>query len=194
MGAGASATCTVSGGIINTITITNNGSGYNVLPTINLVGGGGTGANIVPSFVRTYTYSWFVPDIVVNDLAKLSAINIIATGFTATTPYTYRVLGLQYDSRDSFFSDYGNPIVSIAQNTNVCSYGSLGGTDFCIILTPQTIKQITISVDDSIATKNSGQLASIAFIIALEIVEYNPEYEEISDAYAQGSSHLKLNF
>ena len=84
--------------------------------------------------------------------------------------------------------------MSIAQNTNVCSYGSLGGTDFCIILTPQTIKQITISVDDSIATKNSGQLASIAFIIALEIVEYNPEYEEISDAYAQGSSHLKLNF
>ena len=88
MGAGASATCTVSGGIINTITITNNGNGYNVLPTINLVGGGGTGANIVPSFVRTYSYSWFVPDIVVNDLAKLSAINIIATGFTATTPYT----------------------------------------------------------------------------------------------------------
>ena len=84
--------------------------------------------------------------------------------------------------------------MSIAQNTNVCSYGSLGGTDFCIILTPQTIKQITISVDDSIATKNSRQLASIAFIIAFEIVEYNPEYEEISDAYAQGSSHLKLNF
>ena len=76
---------------------------------------------------------------------NLHIINIIATGFTASTPYTYRILGLQYDSRDSFFSDYGMPILSMAQNTNVCSYGSLGGGQFCIILTPQTINSITIS-------------------------------------------------
>ncbi len=82
------------------------------------------------------------PDFTINDLTKLSAINIIATGFSTTSPYTYRILGLQYDSHDSCFSDYGAPILYMAHNSNVCSYGSLGGNSFAIILTPQTIRQI----------------------------------------------------
>ena len=104
-----------------------------------------------------------------NDLARLSAINIIATNFNTATPYTYRILGLQYDSRDSFFSDYGQPILNMAQNVNVCSYGSLGGGQFCIILTPQTINSTTISVDDDITVKGSGQAATVNFVIATEI-------------------------
>ena len=193
-GAGATATCTVSGGGINTITMTNNGQNYTVLPTVTITGGGGSGAVLTPSFARTMTYTWNVPDIVINDLAKLSAINIVATGYNTTTPYTYRINGLQYDSRDSFFSDYGQPILSMAQNVNVCSYGSLGAGEFCIILTTQTIKQITISVDDSITSKNVGIASSINFVIALEITEFNPEYEETSDPYSQASSQLKLHY
>ena len=194
MGANATATCTVSGGVIQSVSMTNNGSGYNTLPTITLTGGGGSGGVLTPSFLRTFTYSWNVPDICINDLAKLAAINIVATGFTTTTPYTYRILGLQYDSRDSYFSDYGNPILSMAQNVNVCSYGSLGGDQFCIILTPQIIKQISISVDDDLTNKGSGQSASINFVIALEITEYNPTYEEVGDVYAESSSRVKLHF
>jgi hypothetical protein len=66
-----------------------------------------------------------IPDIVINDLGRLFAVNILASGYTATTPYTFRVLGLQYDSRNSFYSDYGNPILSMAQQTNMCSYSSV---------------------------------------------------------------------
>jgi hypothetical protein len=194
MGSGATATCTVSAGGINTITVTNNGMNYNKLPTITITGGGGSGAVLTPSFFKTYSYSWFVPDVVINDLAKLSAVNIVATGYNTTTPYIYRVNGLQYDSRDSYFSDYGQPILSMAQNTNICSYGSLGGGTFSIILTSQTIKQITISVDDSITTKGSGQASSIDFVIALEIDEFNPEYEQTNDPYSQAASHLKLQY
>ena len=62
----------------------------------------------------------------------------------------------------------------MTQNTNVCSYGSLGGGKFCIILTPQTINSISISVDDDITNCGSGQLASINFVIAIEIEEYDP--------------------
>ena len=193
-GAGATATCTVSGGVINTVTMTNNGQNYTILPTITITGGGGSGGVLTPSFARTMTYTWNVPDVVINDLAKLSAINIVATGYNTTTPYTYRINGLQYDSRDSFFSDYGQPILSMAQNVNICSYGSLGGGDFCIILTSQTIRQIVISVDDSITSKNVGMSSSINFVIALQIVEFNPEYEETSDPYAQASSQLKLHY
>ena len=111
--------------------------------------------------------------------------------FRSTTPYTYRINGLQYDSRDSFFSDYGQPILSMAQNVNVCSYGSLGGNSFAIILTPQVMKQICISVDDDITTMNSGILANINFVIALEIEEYNPEYTQIGDPYGEASNRLK---
>jgi len=207
-GTGAVITCSLVATSVGSLVITNGGSNYSSAPTFVFtpVSGGsgasatptinlGTAGVITPSFLRTYTYTWNgIPPLVINDLARLSAINIIATGFTASTPYTYRILGLQYDSRDSFFSDYGQPILSIAQNVNVCSYGSLGGGEFCIILTPQTINSITISVDDDITNKGSGQLASINFVIAIEIEEYDPITTEIGDPYAESVSRLKHMF
>lgn len=207
LGSGAVIAASLTATSVGSIVITNGGIAYTAAPTFVFTPvSGGTGASatatinlgnpavLTPSFLKTYSYSWFVPDVVINDLAKLSAVNIIATGYNLTTPYTYRINNVQYDSRDSFFSDYGQPILSVAQNTNICSYGSLGDGTFSIILTPQTIKQISISVDDSITTKGSGQSSSIAFVIALEIDEYNPEYEQTSDPYAEGSSRLKLHY
>jgi hypothetical protein len=79
----------------------------------------------------------------------------------------------------------------MAQSTNICSYGSLGGNSFCIILTPQTIRQIQISVDDDIANKNTGQLATINFVIALEIEEYDPVLTQVGDPFAEAASKLK---
>ena len=203
-GAGCVITCALVGAAVTGITITNGGLNYTSVPSfVFTVVSGGLGASATPTvtlgteatftvaFTRTYSYTWNIPDITINDLAKLSAINIIATGYTTTTPYTYRILGLQYDSRDSFFSDYGAPILSMAQSTNICSYGSLGGNSFCIILTPQTIRQIQISVDDDITNKNSGQLASINFVIALEIEEYDPVLTQVGDPYSESSSKIK---
>ena len=43
VGYGAVATCTVSNGVINMVTMVNNGTNYNRLPTITVSGGGGTG-------------------------------------------------------------------------------------------------------------------------------------------------------
>ena len=169
-------------------TAVSGGSGASATPTINL----GTAAILTASFNKTYSYTWNgIAPVIVNDLARLSAINIIATNFNTSTPYTYRILGVQYDSRDSFFSDYGQPILSMAQNVNVCSYGSLGGDQFCIILTPQTINSITITVDDDITVKGSGQAASINFVIAIEIEEYDPNVTEIGDVYAESTSRIK---
>ena len=208
-GSGAVITCSLVAAAVGTIVITNGGMNYNTtVPTFvfTAVSGGsgasatatinlGTAAVLTASFNKCYTYTWNgIPPVIVNDLARLSAINIIATGFNTSTPYTYRILGVQYDSRDSFFSDYGQPILSMAQNVNVCSYGSLGGGQFCIILTPQTINSITISVDDDIATKGSGQAASINFVIAIEIEEYDPNMTEIGDVYAESVSRIKNGY
>lgn len=206
-GSGFSATCVVTGGAITSVTITNGGSNYTSTPTIVITAtNGGSGAVLTPtinvgssavltpSFVKCYKYTWNIPDVVINDLAKISAINIISTNFNTTTPYTFRLLGLQYDSRDSYFSDYGNPILSMAQNVNVCSYGSLGGSNFCIILTPQTIRQIQISVDDSISSLDTGIAQNINFVIALAIEEYDPSYTQIGDVYGESASRLKAMY
>ena len=202
-GSGAVITCALVNAITS-INITNGGSNYTSAPTIVFTPtNGGTGASatptitvgtsavITPSFLKTYNYAWDIPGITINDLAKISCINIIATGFATTTPYTYRLIGLQYDSRDSFFSDYGSPILSMAQNTNVCSYGSLGGETFAIILQPQQIRQIQISVDDDITKLNSGQAASISFVIALEIEEYDPNYTQVGDVFGEAANRIK---
>ena len=204
-GSGANLTANLSGASIASIVINSGGSNYTSTPTfVFTVTSGGSGASATPTitvgstatfnvpFLKAYTYTWNIPDIVINDLAKLSAINIISTNFNTSTPYTFRISGLQYDSRDSYFSDYGNPILSMAQNVNVCSYGSLGGSNFCIILTPQTIRQIQISVDDDITTLNSGMNASINFVIALEIEEYDPVYTQVGDVYGESAS--RINF
>jgi len=206
-GSGALITFSLTPTSVGAITITNQGIGYTSPSFVFTPVSGGSGASetptivagtqavITPSFYKTFTYTWKgIPQLNINDLGKLSAINIIANGFNTSTPYTYRILGLQYDSRDSFFSDYGQPILSMAQNINVCSIGSLGGNSFCIILTPQTISSITISVDDDITTKGSGQSANINFVIALQIEEYDPNYTEVGDVYAESASRLKLNY
>ena len=130
----------------------------------------------------------------IEDLAKLSTVNIIATGHTQTTPYTFRIMNLQYDSRNSYFSDFGNPILSLAQGTNICNYGSLSGENFSIILPPQTIRQIEISVDDSITTQNSGVLVAVNFVIAIEIEEYDPIYTQVGDPYGEAISRIKPMF
>jgi hypothetical protein len=86
------------------------------------------------------------------------------------------------------------PILSMAKNVNVCSYGSLGGNSFAIILTPQTINSITITVDDDITVKNSGQAFNINFVIALQIEEYDPQMTQIGDVYAESFSRLKNGY
>ena len=207
-GTGAVITCALVATSVGSIVITNGGSNYNNTPTFVFTPvSGGTGASATATinlgvmatftvaFNKTYSYTWNgIPPIIINDLARLSAINIISTNFNTTTPYTYRINGVQYDSRDSYFSDYGMPILSMAQNVNVCSYGSLGGNSFAIILTPQTINSITITVDDDITVKSSGQASNINFVIALQIEEYDPQTTQIGDVYAESFSRLKNGY
>ena len=206
-GTGATATANISGGKVISLNITNGGTNYSTTPTITITGGGGSGATATPvltlgtratftvAFTRTFTYTWNIPDININDLGKLSVINIVGTS-VAATPYIFRIMGLQYDSRNSFFSDYGNPILSMTQMSNTfTSLGSTGSNNYYIILSPQTIRQIQISIDDSITEKDTGvAVANSNFIMALEIEEYDPVLTRIDDPYQESLSKLKLSY
>ena len=206
-GTGAVITCALVGASVTGITIINGGKNYSTAPSFVFTAvSGGSGASATPTlnlgteatfttaFTRTFTYTWNIPDIAINDLGRLAAVNIVASGYTATTPYTFRVLGLQYDSRNSFYSDYGNPILSIAQQTNMCSFGSVGSSNYNITLSPQTIRQIQISVDDSLTAKDTGVLVAVNFVIAIEIEEFDPVVTEIGDPYKESASRLKLQY
>ena len=206
-GTGATATANIENGNVISLNITNGGTNYSTTPTITITGGGGASATATPvitlgtratftvAFTRTFDYTWNIPDINIDDLGKLAVINIVGTS-VAATPYIFRIMGLQYDSRNSYFSDYGNPILSMTQMSNTfTSLGSTGSNNYNIVLSPQTIRQIQISIDDSITTKDVGVLAANSnFIIALEIEEYDPVITEISDPYSEGASKLKLNY
>jgi len=207
-GVGAVITCSLVGAAVTGITITNGGTNYSTAVSFVFTAtNGGSGASATPTitlgtratftvaFTRTFDYTWNIPDININDLGKLSAINIIGTS-VATTPYIFRIMGLQYDSRSSYFSDYGNPILSMTQMSNTfTSIGSTGSNNYYIILSPQTIRQIQISVDDSITKKDVGVLvANSNFILALEIEEYDPVITRVDDPYSEGASKLKLNY
>jgi len=207
-GTGAVITCALVPSSVGILYITNGGKNYSSTPTFVFTPvSGGTGASASPtlnlgssptftiSFYKTMSYTWNnIPPLIINDLARLSAINIVQTSFNINTIYTYRIKGLQYDSRNSFFSDYGDPILSMAQNVNVCSYGSLGGTPFAIILTPQTINSITITLDDSVVYKGSGTSPSTVFVVALEIEEFDPTITQIGDPYSESFSRLKNGY
>ena len=207
-GAGAVITCSLVGAAVTGITITNGGTNYSTAVSFVFTAtNGGSGASATPTitlgtratftvaFTRTFNYSWDIPDININDLGKLSVITIMGTS-VATTPYIFRIMGLQYDGRSSYFSDYGNPIISMTQMSNTfTSLGSTGSNNYYIILSPQTIRQIQISVDDSITAKDVGVLvANSNFILALEIEEYDPVITRIDDPYSEGASKLKLNY
>lgn len=190
-------------GAITGIVITNTGKNYTSAPTIGFGTGTGSGAVLTPvlnagtegtftvAFTKTFTYTWNIPEIIINDLGRLSVVNINATGYTAATPYTFRIINLQYDSKNSFFTDYGNPILSIAQQTNMASYGNFSANSYNIILTPQALRQIQISVDDSITAKDTGIPVAVNFVLAIEIEEFDVNYTRIDDPYSEGAAKLK---
>ena len=203
-GEGAVITCSLAGAAITGYTIISGGNNYATTPTIvfTVVNGGsgavatpilnlGTTAIFTVAFTRNFGYTWNIPDIEINDLGKLAVVNLVASGFTATTPYTFRINGIQYDSRNCFYSDFGNPIICMAQQTNMAGFGSLSENKCSIILSPQTIRQIQINVDDSLTTKDAGILATINFVIELELEEFDVAITRIDDPYNEGQSKIK---
>ena len=87
VGINASATATITGGAINTITMNNGGSGYNTLPTITLTGGGSPGV--------ITGYSGFVAGTNYNALTTtITATGGGGSGFLATPNYTYTTFSL----------------------------------------------------------------------------------------------------
>ena len=62
------------------------------------------------------------------------------------------------------------------------------------VMVPQTINSFSISVDDDTTKIGSGQSASINFVTAVEIEEYDPTITQIGDPDQEPLSRLKPTF
>jgi hypothetical protein len=88
-GTGAPAAVDISGGRVSGITSINGGMNYTTVPTITISGGGGSGVVATPiltlgtratftvAFTRTFDFTWNILDIEINDLGKLSVVNVM---------------------------------------------------------------------------------------------------------------------
>ncbi len=79
----------------------------------------------------------------------------------------------------------------MAQQTNMINYGSVSENKYSLTLSPQTIRQISINVDDSITAKDVGILAAINFVIEIEVDEFDPTLTQVGDPYAESASKIK---
>ena len=140
---------------------------------------------------RTYSYTWNIQEIMINEVAELQVASIATTGTTSTTVYTFRVDNLATNSLANQASDGGTPILfaSTLNNSN-----TFFRDDFGIQLLPQSINSITITVSDDITNMNAGILKTIAFVLCICIDEHTPIIEEISQPYKEGSDLIKSRF
>ncbi len=66
-------------------------------------------------------------------MGKLSVVDIIASGYTATTSYTCSVNNILHDGRNCYYSDFGSPIIYMAaQQANMINYGSVSEYKFSL--------------------------------------------------------------
>jgi hypothetical protein len=79
----------------------------------------------------------------------------------------------------------------MAQQTNMINYGSVSENKCSLTLSPQTIRQISINVDDSITAKDVGILAAINFVIEIEVDEFDPTLTQVGDPYQEAASKIK---
>lgn len=165
------------------------GSGASANPMITPT----TAPVITVAFNKTFSATWTLPTITINDLGRLKVKNLIASGMTANTPYTFRLKDVQYTSRDMYNSDSGDPTISQIIS-GATSYNSLTEAPFSLILPPQNISQITLITDDSLVAKDTGVASTLSYAMILEIEEFDPETTEINDVYRESASRLLKNY
>ena len=197
-GVNATATCTIADGKINTITITNPGSGYTTAPAVTIQGvvnGGGTAdATATPPIpIRTAVLNAFINirkrrvfewdlknAIEINENALIQVVDRAYTNTSTNSVYTMRLLDISTQSVVNTTDKSGIPNQPSFNQGKVIDIGYGIRTipnDIKLEIQPQTINKIVISVDEGIS-ENNGIDGDIEFFISLKIVEKEPSVIE----------------
>ena len=141
---------------------------------------------------KNYTFSWNIPEIIINELGLMQVASITALNATTTNIYTFRINNLNAYNNNNISSDGGTPIIfaNFLNNQNNIFYQNFG-----VYLFPQSFSTITIQVSDDYTNKDAGVTSTVNFIIALLISDTQFELAEIHnpmmDAVQEVKSKLK---
>lgn len=147
-----------------------------------------TNASITQAGSKNVLYSWNIPEININELGELQIASISSIGAVANAIYTFRLYNLATNNNNSYASDGGMPILFslTLNNTN-----SMFRDDFGVYLMPQSINNITISVSDTITTKDAGIDDTVSFVICIVIVDNQIEVNDISNPLGDVMEEIK---
>ena len=197
-GVRATATCTIADGKINTITITNQGSGYTNPPavTIQSVTGGGGGGDpnsnpptpIRTAVFKTYltlkkrrVFEWDLENAIeINENGVFQVADRVILNTNNTDIFSMRLLDISTQSVVNTTDKSGNTNQPSFNQGKVIDIGygvKTTPNDIKLEIQPQTINKIVISIDEGISG-NKGINRDIEFYISLKIVEKEPSVIE----------------
>lgn len=100
-----------------------------------------------------FEHSWDVPPFQIYNRTKLSVVSYTSNESTAK-PIIMKIKNVMFDADCTFSSDRdGNPTLFVA-HTGVAS--QLNDNEFSLILLPQVITNISITLSNSFSTRNAG--------------------------------------
>lgn len=112
-------------------------------------------------------YRWDIPDITLNDYGKLTLINRTYKTFDVASTRCVITRILNVSNKDSIDTSRGNgAILDVSYWNTIADYIN----NPAVILSPQTINNITLSLSEDI-TQNIGIPSSSVFCIVLKLTE-----------------------
>lgn len=197
-GTQATATATISDGVVTGATMTVFGSGYTTIPTVTLSGGGGSGAvlralltrgegatasasiTVEPTRSNLFTWTLNTP-VEVNENALLQVVDRQFTGIASADedkPIVIRMHDISSKSVVNTLNQSRNN-----QSFNVGTIIDMGKpdrklpNDIKLEIQPENIHKLTLSVNQGLST-NVGIDSDIEFIIILRVIEKEPSLIE----------------
>lgn len=123
---------------------------------------------------KTIEYRWNIPDVSLNDWGKLYLVGrVYKTSTTTATPITTRILNISCKDTIDTSSGYGDILDVSAWN-----YLAPFIPPPPINVSPQTINNITLAIDEDMAINGGGFTTTNVFCIVLKLTEGDPERVE----------------
>jgi hypothetical protein len=143
-------------------------------------GTGNAGAN-------NLDFSWDIPEVCLNDWGEVQVSSIASTGASATAIYTIRMKNVS--CKDVWEPKPSWPVLCCSLWNNSFS---MFRDDFGIVLSPQNLNNITISISDDTTNRNNGITSTIKFVICVVISEFEPEMVEYNETVTQNAGQRML--
>ena len=143
-----------------------------------------------PATSKYNSFTWVIPPIIIDEVAELQVGSIASQNSSATAIYTFRLKTPMGYGNTNFSADGGAPIIfSLILN----NYNSMFRNDFGVILSLQSINNISIQVSDDYTNPDAGIATNLNFVLCLVIQEFQVNLQETTN-YLQDANDAVKHF